>query len=228
MLRFLHDRFPLAYEYISALPIAGHDGTLLRRFKKPERRGLIRAKTGTMTGVVSLSGYLYTANAHTLAFAIFINNMPGTSPKISGRYRYLVDALCTNFLMQKPKHHLIQLIKNAHARVAYQRKPPQAAMKRKESARWRSLETALKRALNNKGVALLYRGNEIVLKDYNSKANNVWSILQTIRKKHPFGVTLESSQPPNTKGQLPLMLWVNTPSENQQTLRTWTIKETTS
>ncbi|AHE66164.1 D-alanyl-D-alanine carboxypeptidase, serine-type, PBP4 family [Legionella oakridgensis ATCC 33761 = DSM 21215] len=124
LLRYLHTRFPLAYEYIAALPVAGHDGTLQKRFRKPEEQGLIRAKTGTMTGVVSLSGYLYTANGHTLAFAIYINNMPGTKPTVSGRYRYLVDTLCSFFLKQKPRFHLFSSPHNPQARVAYQQNPP--------------------------------------------------------------------------------------------------------
>lgn len=228
LLRFLHDRFPLAYEYIAALPVAGHDGTLQRRFKNPEQQGLIRAKTGTMTGVVSLSGYLYTANAHTLAFAIFINNMPGTSPKVSGRYRYLVDALCSYFLKQRPRHPLMDLIKNAHARVAYQKKPPQSAVIRSEHARWRQLESALKQGLKNEGVAVLFRGNEMVLNDYNQNADKVWTVLQNIRKKHPFGVALVSNKAPGNRSNLPLMLWVKTASNNNQPLRVWKVRETIS
>ena len=38
LLRFLHNRFPLAYEYIAALPIAGVDGTLRKRFRKQRKK----------------------------------------------------------------------------------------------------------------------------------------------------------------------------------------------
>lgn len=49
-----------------ALPIAGRDGTLKSRL-----HGLdLRAKTGSVTGVSSLTGYLRRADGHTLAFAI--------------------------------------------------------------------------------------------------------------------------------------------------------------
>ncbi len=95
LLMFLYQRFPLAYEYIAALPISGRDGTLQKRFKTPQQQGFIRAKTGTMTGMNSLSGYLYTMNGHTLAFAFFINRLPGTN---TGPGRPVLDALCAYFL----------------------------------------------------------------------------------------------------------------------------------
>ncbi|GGI88559.1 D-alanyl-D-alanine carboxypeptidase/D-alanyl-D-alanine endopeptidase [Legionella impletisoli] len=226
LLRYLHDRFPLTYEYIAALPIAGHDGTLQRRFRKPGQQGFIRAKTGYMTGVVSLSGYLYTANAHTLAFAIFINGMPGTSPRISGRYRYLVDALCDHFLKQKPKHHFIQLAKNPHLRVAYQNNPLQSEVKRSKEARWRGLESTLKHELT--GVAIIFRGDELILNDYNKDIHTVWSSLQTVRKKYPFGVLLESAQIPNSQGNLPLMLWIKKSQASDNPYRVWKVRETVS
>lgn len=55
---------------LSSLPIAGYDGTLQKRMVGTEAEGKVYAKTGTLTGVVSLAGYLTTANGHTLAFAI--------------------------------------------------------------------------------------------------------------------------------------------------------------
>jgi len=63
---------------LPSLPIAGIDGTLEKRMQDTEAQGNVRAKTGTLTGIVSLAGYLTTPNGHTLAFAI-INQGISTS-----------------------------------------------------------------------------------------------------------------------------------------------------
>ena len=64
-------RTPFIKEHLlPSLPIASIDGTLEKRMQDTEAQGKVRAKTGTVTGVVSLAGYLTAANGHTLAFAI--------------------------------------------------------------------------------------------------------------------------------------------------------------
>ena len=55
---------------LPSLPIAGYDGTLQKRMIGTEAEGNVRAKTGTVTGISSLAGYLTTASGHVLAFAI--------------------------------------------------------------------------------------------------------------------------------------------------------------
>ena len=55
---------------LPSLPIAGVDGTLKKRMQGTLAQGNVRAKTGTVTGISSLAGYLTTANNHVLAFAI--------------------------------------------------------------------------------------------------------------------------------------------------------------
>jgi len=219
LLRFLHDRFPLSYEYISALPVAGQDGTLQKRFRKSNQQGLLRAKTGTMTGIMSLSGYLYTSNGHTLAFAIFINTRPGTKPSVSGRYRSMVETLCDFLLAQKPTSFLVAKTKNAHARVAFQQHPNQADRLRSKQAKWRGLETAVKKALSDQAVTILFRNEQLVLIDHGADVNKVWSVLQALSKKYSFSVALQGQSAPNG-GRL---LWVNT--AGQSNLRTWTLRE---
>lgn len=225
LLRFLHDRFPLAYEYIAALPIGGYDGTLRKRFRQPTQQGLIRAKTGTMTGIVSLSGYLYTANAHTIAFAIFVNKVPGTKPAISGRYRYLIDALCAFFLQQKPDNFRINSIANPHGRMAFQQQPTQADRQRSKYAKWRGLESSLKRALQGQPVTVLFRGNELMLIDHNFDYNKVWTTLKTINSKYPFAVAVRGKSAPANNGNSPHLLWIKIENSNSISPRTWTIRE---
>lgn len=65
------DLFPLFYE---SLPIAGVDGTLRGRMKAMAAEGNVRAKTGTISGVSSLSGYVKTRENEALAFSIMMQN----------------------------------------------------------------------------------------------------------------------------------------------------------
>ena len=63
---------------LPSLPIAGYDGTLQKRMIGTAAEGNVRAKTGTVTGISSLAGYLTAVNGHVLAFAI-INQGIGSS-----------------------------------------------------------------------------------------------------------------------------------------------------
>ncbi|MCU1626554.1 MAG: D-alanyl-D-alanine carboxypeptidase/D-alanyl-D-alanine-endopeptidase [Pseudonocardia sp.] len=65
---------------ISGLPVAGGDGTLTDRFgngASAAGRGVVRAKTGTLTGVSSLAGVVTDVDGRLLVFALMSN---GVSP----------------------------------------------------------------------------------------------------------------------------------------------------
>jgi serine-type D-Ala-D-Ala carboxypeptidase/endopeptidase (penicillin-binding protein 4) len=223
LLQFLYARFPLAYEYIAALPVAGRDGTLKKRLKKPTQRGFVRAKTGTMSGIVSLSGYLYTANAHTLAFAIYINKRPETKPSISWRYASLVDALCDFFLKQEPSDQQSKHANTAHERVAFQEQTSQAEHAQRHAKKWRHMELALKRALKGKPVAVLYRGDHLIIDDQSNDANTVLEALKTLNKQYPFAAALEADAAPPKHTSHPPLLWIKTSAS--PTSRTWTLRD---
>jgi D-alanyl-D-alanine carboxypeptidase/D-alanyl-D-alanine-endopeptidase (penicillin-binding protein 4) len=79
ILRNLSERPDFA-DYEKALPIMGVDGTLKSRMKNTPAQGNVKAKTGTINRVRSLSGYLTTASGHHLAFVMMGNNYePPTS-----------------------------------------------------------------------------------------------------------------------------------------------------
>ena len=64
---------PLASVYRSSLPVAGISGTLRNRFRDSSAKGIVSAKTGAMSGVVALSGYLDAPNYEPLVFSIIVN-----------------------------------------------------------------------------------------------------------------------------------------------------------
>jgi len=69
----------------AALPIAGVDGTLHGRMRNTAAANNLHAKTGSMTYVDSLAGYVTSAAGERLAFAIMLNNYqpPADGPSAS-------------------------------------------------------------------------------------------------------------------------------------------------
>ena len=57
-----------------SLPIAGRDGTLAGRMTGTPAEGNVHAKTGAMSNVRTLAGYVTTADGEPLVFAILANN----------------------------------------------------------------------------------------------------------------------------------------------------------
>ena len=78
LLEAMHERIDLFETFYNSLPIAGVDGTLSTRMRGTSAEGNLHAKTGTLTGASSLSGYVRTADNDTLAFSILINNYAST------------------------------------------------------------------------------------------------------------------------------------------------------
>ena len=60
--------------YQQSLALAGINGTLKNRFSNTFVRGRFWGKTGTLTGVGALSGYLFLPNEQTLIVSIMVNN----------------------------------------------------------------------------------------------------------------------------------------------------------
>ena len=63
-------------QFRDALPIAGVDGTLRTRMRGTPAEGNVRAKTGSLSSVASLGGYVTTAAGEHLVFSMMLNNYP--------------------------------------------------------------------------------------------------------------------------------------------------------
>lgn len=77
---------PWFHAWYDALPVAGDarrmvGGTLTNRMRGTAAAGRVHAKTGSMTGVDALAGYVERADGRTLAFAVLLNNFAGDSPR---------------------------------------------------------------------------------------------------------------------------------------------------
>lgn len=60
----------------AGLPVGGYNGTLDSRFMNDGMGGLVHAKTGSLSDVVSLSGYLQTKQGRLLEFAVIVDEIP--------------------------------------------------------------------------------------------------------------------------------------------------------
>ena len=63
--------------FMSGLPVAGVDGSLAARMKDTKAHGNLRAKTGTMSNIRSLAGYMRTGDGEHLAIVVIVNNYEG-------------------------------------------------------------------------------------------------------------------------------------------------------
>jgi D-alanyl-D-alanine carboxypeptidase/D-alanyl-D-alanine-endopeptidase (penicillin-binding protein 4) len=71
LLRTIYYDPAVAPDFLTSLAIAGIDGTIRNRFMGTEAVGLVRAKTGTLSGVSALSGYVGDKD-DVLVFSIFV------------------------------------------------------------------------------------------------------------------------------------------------------------
>jgi len=91
ILRYFYKEKPELYEILyNSFPIGGVDGTLEKRMKNTLAEKNVHAKTGNLTGVSTLTGYLTTKKNHKLAFSIMMQNYVGSSSKA----KELQDEIC--------------------------------------------------------------------------------------------------------------------------------------
>jgi D-alanyl-D-alanine carboxypeptidase/D-alanyl-D-alanine-endopeptidase (penicillin-binding protein 4) len=81
-----------ASPWMASLPVGGRDGTLENRFRGTAAEGNVRAKTGTMSNIRSLAGYVRSADGEPLAFAIMVNNFEGSGAQATAA----IDAIAVS------------------------------------------------------------------------------------------------------------------------------------
>ncbi len=82
-----------AATFQATLPILGVDGTLEHRLRGTRAEGRVRAKTGSMSNVRALAGYVTTIAGERLAFAIVANNFKARGSAIDAVTDRAIDAL---------------------------------------------------------------------------------------------------------------------------------------
>ena len=85
-----------AEEFHDSLPVAGLDGSLADRFKDLPQNASVYAKTGSLGGVKTLSGYAVTAKGEQVAFAILSNNLSVNGKRVNDVIDSIVDAAVTS------------------------------------------------------------------------------------------------------------------------------------
>ncbi len=85
----------LAHAWLDSLSVAGTDGTLTNRFRAGGVRGKLRAKTGTLSTAIALSGILDVDPQRPLAFSLVTNgDTPLSARFVRGAHERLVGLLC--------------------------------------------------------------------------------------------------------------------------------------
>ncbi len=92
LLQFISER-PYFELFLKTLAVSGTDGTLKNRLSAAQVKGSIYAKTGSLKGVMTLSGYMTTKSGRNLVFSIFANNVNSTA-----RVKKTIDQICSLFV----------------------------------------------------------------------------------------------------------------------------------
>jgi len=101
LLASLHGDPRLGPDFVAGLAVAGRDGTLLRRFRDPRARAgrqLVRAKSGTLAGVASLSGYAWARDGTPLAFSCLLEEVRSLEAA-----RVMLDRIATALTRYQPR-----------------------------------------------------------------------------------------------------------------------------
>ena len=95
VLQRMHDDPRHTAPFRATLPVAARSGTLSTRLTGTAAAGNVQAKTGSMSNVRTLAGYVTSADEEPLAFAVLANNFPGPAEPILAVIDDLIDQLAS-------------------------------------------------------------------------------------------------------------------------------------
>lgn len=95
LLARLHENLKDRNLFLATLAVAGKDGTLRNRLAGTPAADNARAKTGSMSQVRSLAGFVRTADGEQLAFAILANNFSVDAVDVTQAIDSVITALAT-------------------------------------------------------------------------------------------------------------------------------------
>ncbi len=91
ILKYFYFEKPGLYELLrDSFPVSGSDGTLKERMETTEAFEKVYAKTGTLSGVSCLSGYIFSRSETEFAFSILMQNFVGSADSA----RSIQDKIC--------------------------------------------------------------------------------------------------------------------------------------
>ena len=96
LLKYMYSNKKVYADFYNSLPIAGVDGSLGKRMQNTTAQNNVRAKTGYIAYVRSLSGYALTADNEPVAFSMIANDF-SVPVKLADNIQDLVCLRLTNF-----------------------------------------------------------------------------------------------------------------------------------
>lgn len=90
VLEFMYKKSSYKKQFYHSLAVAGENGTLSKMFLNSKAKGKVIAKTGTMSNIRSLAGYINTKDKHVIAFTVIVNNCPQPSKWIKSKIEEII------------------------------------------------------------------------------------------------------------------------------------------
>jgi len=93
---WVHPNPAVSSAFFDSLPTGGQEGTLAYRFQgRAAANGDVRAKTGTLSNVIALTGYVNTEQGTPVAFTLLSNHHIAEGDAVRAAQDAIVNAIAT-------------------------------------------------------------------------------------------------------------------------------------